>query len=448
MKKENFETNIAIWKRLFGVDDKTIDALYADIVKRNQKLDKRINLTVKPWFIALVSFYSKLKSRGYNGKFATDGDDFVFVTCFDPVHRVKTLPLIAGGKKYSKFFLPTTTRPTVVRDYCHYYKEKADETVFLGLFNLVDIRKYSLFLKNNRRILNEIQCDNVEDADVLRYHIKRFALYSIYTQRVFGKVKNDIIWIFEHDKFFFIPVINEFRKKNVTTVQLQHGTFFNPMKAVYIPLYTDKIICSSEREKELYIESGVREQDVYIAGAPLQTIGSEIGTSVKEKYDLLVLLTIAQGDLIDMQKVTLNHINQHYSDKKILLRFRPRSKEQDRQVLEENLGKHDISNGTTLIEDIQSAKKILTFSMDSIYCIIQTDKVFVAIVSKEEMYGHYLDGICYTTHDLDISLRNLFEISTDEARNKYLSVFGETKGENIKKNFQGIIDSLKESIRV
>lgn len=446
MKKENFDNNITIWKKLFGVDEKTIDALYADIVKRNQKLDKRIFLTVKPWFVALVSFYSKLMSKGFNEKLDLDGNDFVFITCFDPVHRVKTLPLIAKGYKYTKFFLPTTTRPTVVRDYCEYYKEKTDETVFFGLFNLADIRQYCNFLRKNKKILNEIQCDSVEDAEVLRYHIKRFALYSIYAQRVFGNVTNDKIWVFEHDKFFFIPVINEFRKKNVATVQMQHGTFFNPKKAVYLPLYTDKIICSSEREKELYVESGVREQDVYIAGAPLQTIGGKIESSICEKYDLLVLLTITQGDLIEIQKKTLNYINQHYKEKKVLLRFRPRSKERDRKILEDYLGNHDISNGTSLIEDVKSAKKILTFSMDAIFGIIQTDKVFVAIVSREEMYGHYLDGICYTTDNLDISMRNLFETTTDEAKNKYLSVFGETKVENIKKNFYGIIESLKESL--
>lgn len=443
MKKENFERHVEIWKKLFDVDNKTINALYADIVKRNLPFNKKLGLTVHPWFVRLVSIYEKIFAHGCCKPYKNDSDDFVFVTCPDPIHRVKTLPLVAKDFKYTKFFLPSTTRPTVVKHYYNYYKEKGNEKFVLGVFSNDDIRKYRYFLQENKTILKSIKCDNDEDTSALRYYIMRYALYSIYAKRMFADAANNTLWLFEHDKFFFIPVINEFRKKNVLTVQMQHGTFFNPYTDVYIPLYTDKIICCSEREKYLYKEGGVDEKDIYVTGAPLQTIGSN-KLDVEEKYDIAVLLTETDtSTTLSLQQTALKYLGDNYTDIKILLRFRPRSKEKDKLNLAEFTYGFDISESTSLMEDICSARKVISFSEDAIFEVIRAGRRFVCFVEPSRLYGHYLDGVCYTVDQLEISIKKLIEENTNDVKEKYLFIYGETDIDALRQNFNKAIHEIK-----
>ena len=151
MTKNDFDDNRGIWVKLFGVNEHTLAALYADIVKRNLSFDKRLLLTIKPWFVSLVSLFERLVTPNSHKNFDCTGNDFVFITCPDPVHRVKTLSSIAGNLKFTKFFLPSITRPTVVRQYYKYYKEEKKESVFFGIFSPIDIRNYRQFLKRKRK---------------------------------------------------------------------------------------------------------------------------------------------------------------------------------------------------------------------------------------------------------------------------------------------------------
>lgn len=442
MKKEDFDRNAEIWRNLFDIDDKTINALYADIVKRGLPFNKKLGMTIQPWFVSLVSIYERYFAHGCNKPYNNDGDDFVFVTCLDPIHRVKTLPLVAKDFKYTKFFLPSTTRPTVVKHYYNYYKKKGNEKFVLGVFSNEDIRKYRFFLHENKTILKSIKCDNEEDTSALRYYIMRYALYDIYAKRVFAGTASNSLWLFEHDKFFFIPVINEFRKKNVLTVQMQHGTFFNPHTDAYIPLYTDKIFCCSEREKSLYKEGGVDGKDIYVTGAPLQTIGSS-KLDVEKKYDVVVLLTETDTSALSLQQKALKYLGDNYAEKKILLRFRPRSKERDKLKLAGYTFGFDISESTSLMEDICSAHKVLSFSEDATFEVIRAGRQFVCLVEPSRLYGHYLDGVCYTVDQLEVCIKKLTEEDTYDIKEKYLFIYGETEIEAIRQNFKNAILEIK-----
>jgi hypothetical protein len=446
MTEKNLTPNLEVFQHLFNLDKRTVEAIKGDILKRESNKSSFLSrLSIAPWFVYTVSIFERMIAPSMSKSFDPSGDDFVFVSCIDPVHRVKTLPLVANNYKYTLFFLPTVTRPTVVKAYYKHYKENSAEKVYFGTFKRSDVTKYKSFIKQNAASFNQIQCDNENDTRVLREYARRFALYQIYAERVFANSNKDRLWLFEHDKFFFIPVINYFRGKGIMTTQLQHGTFFNPDNTTYFPLYSDKVICCSEREKGLYKETGVKDCDIYIVGAPLQTIGPKKRIDVEEIYDLAVVLTSTAPDELELQKKVLTYIKENLRDKKVLLRFRPRSAAVDKENLSEYTDDFIISEGTTLSEDLCSAKKIITFSLDSIYEIIRNDKIFVTFVDQTDMIGQSLDRICHSVDETETCIEELFEATADSERERYVEVFGETDLEKLRENFKMVINELKKN---
>lgn len=444
MTNKDFDNNIVVWKKLFDIDDKTVDALKADLLTRvDFKYNKLTALAGKPWFIRLMSLAERILTLGMSGKLNVTNEDFIMVACSDSFNRVKTLPLIAQFFKYKVLFLPTLTRPMSVRSFYKYYKDHRNMKVFFGTFPNRVICDYGKFLKKNKELFNDIKCDDEDSAKILLYVMKRFALYSIYTKDIIKSTRKDALWLFEHDKFYFIPVINEFRKSHIMTTQMLHGTFFNPHTARYIPIYTDKMICSSEREKRIFEEFGEEGKNIYVTGAPLQTLKEKNSVDVPVQYDILLLMTATLSHLIEKQKTALAFINEHYGDKKILARFRPASAEIDKKNLSVYIKDYTISDGTTLMEDLCSAKKVITFSEDTIYEIIRARKPFAAIVNKDDLYGGYLDGICCTTDKMEDCFTEL--LSNDDLwdLDKYRYAFGETDPDLIKTQFEKVILDLK-----
>lgn len=444
MKQKDFDNNIAVWKKLYGLDDKTIEALRVDLLTRvDFKYNRLTALAGKPWFIRLLSIAERVLTHGMSWKFEVKEQDFILLACADSFNRVKTLPLIAKRFNYSVLFLPTLTRPLSVRNYYKYYKENHTMDVFFGTFSREDVTEYRRFIRKKKSIFNEIKCEDDDSAKILLYVMKRFALYSIYAKNLLVKYRKKVLWLFEHDKFYFIPVINEYMKQRVMTTQMLHGTFFNPLTARYIPIYTDRMICSSEREKRIFEEFGEDGTHIYVTGAPLQTLREKKGVDVPVKYDMLILMTATLSHLIEKQKKALTYINEHFGDQKILARFRPASAETDKANLAEYIKGYAISEGTSLMEDLCSAKKVVTFSEDTIFEILRAEKPFVAIVNKDDMYGHYLDGICCTTDDMDSGFKELFATEELQDMSRYLRAFGETDPEKIRERFEKVISELK-----
>lgn len=104
MNKKDFDDNIVIWKKLFDVDDTTIEVLRADILKMDYyKYNRLTVLAGKPWFIKFISIIERLLSPKLSKKFNLDDEDFIIIATCD-FNRVKTLPLIANNFKYKVFF--------------------------------------------------------------------------------------------------------------------------------------------------------------------------------------------------------------------------------------------------------------------------------------------------------------------------------------------------------
>lgn len=444
MKEKDFDNNIKIWKSLFDIDDETIEAIRAESLKAvDYKYNRLVVLAGKPWFIRLISIVERLLSPKLSKNYRLDDEDFIMIASYDGFNRVKTLPLIASNFKYKVFFLPTITRPKHVRDFYNYYK-KDEMSVYFGTFPNHVIREYRDFLKRNKKLFSDIKCEDKDSEKILRYIMKRFAIYGIYAREIFKHASNEKLWIFEQDKHYFIPVINEFRKKGVMTVELQHGTFFSPITDDRLPLYVDKMICCSEREKYLYRDGGVDINDVYVTGAPLQTLHAKKYTDIPIKYDLLVLLTETAPRLIERQIFTLKYIDEHYKDKRILIRFRPKSALRDKKNLAEYVKGYSISTGTSLMEDLCSSERVVTLSEDSIFSIIQAKKPFMAFVNKSDLYGGYLNGLCHTTDEIEECLTKLFSKDYSTDMEKYIYAFGETDIDVVKNRFEKVLYELKD----
>ena len=449
MEDKRVNSNIDIIRKILHLDDKTIAVVKAELMKRlgaGVKYSFLSAISIMPWFVRLASFYERMVFKTMCKPYDRKGSDMVFVSCIDPVHRVKSFPLIAKDLSYILFFLPTVTRPTEARRYYRHYSTNSNEKVFFGTFSTEDVRQYRIFLKENAGAINQIKCDSKNDTKVQRDYVKRFALYSIYSHRVFKDIGNDTIWLFEHDKFFFIPVIAEFRDKMIQTVQLQHGTFFDPDLTTYFPLYTDKVICCSEREANLYRESGVKGKDISVVGAPLQTIGHKNIEGCEMKYDIAVILTDTSTQLLEIQQKALKHLREHYTHEKILIRFRPRSVAQDKQKLANYVDGFTVSEGTSLVHDLCSAQRIITFSLDAVFEIIRVKKNFVVIVPPSVHYAGDLNGICYSIDEMEMAMNELF--NGDEAKKQkcYIANFGETDVRKIRENFKNTILGLKTQI--
>ena len=443
----NIDYNIDIFKRLFQFDEKTLECIKEDLQKRESlrsQYNKLSRLSLSPWYIRIVSIVEQLMAWTMSRRFNTEGDDFVFVTCIDPVHRVKTLPLISNGLKYTKFFLPTVTRPIMVRSYYKYYKKNIGEKVYIGTFSQKDVSNYVKFVKKHACLINDVVCNSNDEKNILVDYIKRTILYHVYAKRVFANVDNRNLWLFEHDKFFFIPVINQFRNKDVMTTQLQHGTFFNPQRTSYFPLYSDKIICCSEREKSMYKSAGIKEKDIFVVGAPLQTINPKRSYTTKEKYDMLVVLTNTRPQELEIQKKVLAYLKDKCKSKSILLRFRPRSMAMDKKNLSGYTDGFIVSSGSSLQEDLCSARKVITFSLDSIYEILSNKKSFILFADSTNILDDSLDGIGYTIGDIDKGIHDLFNLENSRDQEKYVHVFGETDIHKMSANFDRAINALKQ----
>jgi len=67
----------------------------------------------------------------------------------------------------------------------------------------------------------------------------------------------------------------------------------------------------------------------------------------------------------------------------------------------------------------------------------------MAFVDKSDLYGGYLDGLCYSIDGIDTCLTKLFSKDYSIDINRYISAFGDTDLEIVKKRFENVIYELK-----
>lgn len=361
--------------------------------------------------------------------------DFVFVSCPDPVFRTKNIDMLAGTLKYCIIYLPNYHLSASIR-YHKYFKNMG----VMAIFPTISFRQVLYTWMKMRKFKRKfgLTTGNLEETKMTST-MTRFLLYDKLTK----KFVSDLgfftgKWILEHQIFYFLNTVVNLREQGKESTMLQHGLFFKPTTD-FFPLHCDKVLCCSEREKDIYIKEGIDSNRVKVLGIPLQTISREnFKQSSRTEYQLLILLTLVNENNASKIGEILTFVRQHFDS--VLLRFRPRSKESDKRFLEKYIANFDISEGKTIGDDLLRSKKMITFSADAIVEVVKYSKPFVYIWLKE--YQEFLEKIqCATMDDYKNQIQTL--MSEDSYTNKMIEMsnylVGDQRIEVIKGRFNSFV---------
>lgn len=183
--------------------------------------------------------------------------------------------------------------------------------------------------------------------------------------------KNKIIWFFDFDKDYkFIAFNSEIKKmrQEDLTVHIQHGLFWGN-DICYVSPNTDYIFCCNNRERNIILSTISDPKRVLVTGVPLQTFDNIFEENLENesaKYDYLVLLSSSFDDkAFKIQCEILSYFKGQESFS-YAVRLRPASKDYDVEKFDSFLDNNCITSNTTLSQDIDKAKFIVSFSEDSL----------------------------------------------------------------------------------
>ena len=342
---------------------------------------------------------------GMKRKVALDKDeDFIFLSCPDPVFRTKTIDLITGELKYLIIYLPNFRVPAAL-SYHKFFKTK-DTRAFFPAIKLKHVfaakKRLNLFKKNSGGLNKSLGCQKLLSV-MSSYLIYDSLMKDLLNQTTGFKGK----WILEHDKFYFIPAVANLHLRDVKTTMLQHGVFFRT-SSNYFPLFCNSVLCCSEREKRIYAENGVAEDRVVVLGAPLQTL--QLSDEVKKggkQYDLLVMMTMIKEENIDLSKEVLTFIKQNY--KNVLVRMRPRSRKEDESLLGDVLNGLTLNEpGSSIMDDLTKCGKVVSFSEDANVEVAKLRKPFIYVWNEGERDMKSM-GNCATADNYQEEIKKLME---------------------------------------
>lgn len=368
----------------------------------------------------------------------THEDDFAFVSCPDPIFRTKTIGLITGDLKYGIIYLPTFHISSALK-YHRFFKEKQIRAYFpiIKLRHVLDAkRKVATFKK---------QCSGLDNGIESHRLLSTLSMFLIYD----GAVKDYLKeaegfkgkWILEHDKYYFMPAVSNLRQSGKESTMLQHGVFFRTSHN-YFPMFCDKVLCCSEREKRIYAENGVSEDRVTVLGAPLQTLQlSDETKSSGRHYDMLVLLTEIKDTNRDIISNVLSFIKQNYTS--VLVRMRPRSRKSDEFMLGEAFQGLTLSKeGTPISDDLNSCKKVVSFSEDANVEVAKLGKPFIYVWNEGERDLKSM-GNCATEDNYKEEIEKLMtqDFYSTFTKEQYKEILGESNVNLLREKFVEYIKS-------
>lgn len=273
---------------------------------------------------------------------------------------------------------------------------------------------------------NKVQKCSKELSNYFRSYNGKFAkifvtpiLYGGFMKRFIIENKfddNRRIWLFDYDYQYKYIVFNNIihrMRKNDITVQIQHGSFISFCGSFCNPI-SDYSLCCSLREKNLIEQSNVFHSKPYILGAPLQTFDDVNKKKLDIKYDILILLTISDDRYYcSMKNILLNKDIQKY---KIKVRYRPTSKKRDMKALSPYTTKMEISENTTLLDDVLMSKMVICFSEDALYTAIRYNKPIIYIrdidieknydMSAKSRFFQIINSQDFSEADLDFMIKH------------------------------------------
>lgn len=383
-------------KTILGVDDGLLYVLEEDYNSLYVSARNPVVLFFAYIGLAVLYFFVRLL-YGFRTRIDTKGDEFVFFSCPDVVFRVRNLPLIAADLKYSIIFLPTFHIKSAIQ-YHRYFKDQGVKAIFL-MPRIGDA--FAVLHSRNKHCkqYSSLAFRDKSELNRLKTQMYTYLIYKSIADRTLGAVSDGKV-VFEHQKFFFIPFVCWFRNRGVTTYLLQHGSFFHPSYN-YFPLLCDVVLCCSEREKLQYLKNDVSPERVVVFGTPLQSLvqPAENGSRKAPEYKYLVLMPLVTEERLPFIGKVLSYLKSTVPCDRILVRLRPRSAVQDRQMLESELEGLTISGpGNTLAADVEKAERVVSFSEDCVFELCRSGRLFI-IASDARSIDPILDGKYCTEQD-------------------------------------------------
>ena len=431
-----FDHNREVIKKIYSIDDEAVDMLAFE-ASRLKGLSKIGQYPL--FFHGLLALLTNLiyPLRGLRREIKSKNDDFIFVSCPDSVFRTKSITLIAEGLKYSIIYLPNF-HVTSSFKYHDYFRDNGVKAFFptikLG---------YVLSAWRMRRQLIKVLTSADEENAECRKMLSVLTSYAIY-DKVVKKYMRELDtfsgkWLLEHDKFYFMASVINLHQIGKTCTMLQHGIFFRP-SFNFIPLFCDKVLCCSTREKRIYIENGVSEKRIEVYGAPLQTLNqAEESHTTSKHYDLLVMMTDVKEINIGIMRKVLSYIKENY--KSVLVRMRPRSRKADEAYLAKELeGMLLSSPGTPIEDDISCCDKVVSFSEDANVEIAKMNKPFI-VVWTEGVRDPKSMGRCATEDNYEDEIKKLMtqDFYSTFSKDQYKDILGETDIKALREKFEKYI---------
>ena len=334
--------------------------------------------------------------------------------------------------------------------------EQQDKAVFVGHFSLLDILYATyVLLKSVSRIREcHYQIDNYFERGYgsLTSVVVSSILYRRFIIRALRLIPKDGLnrcWFFDYDFDYKYIVFNDEIKKNRNddvTFHVQHGAFLGYNDAYCNPV-SDVSLCCSKREQSIIESSNKYNSIICPQGSSWQSIdkSAQKTESSSIKYDILILLTdTLDQKLTQFQKKILGDLSELNS--RVLARYRPQSIEMDKRVLQDYVKNMDVSDGTTLKQDILCSRLVLCFSEDAIFECFRNNKKVVFLTKDASCYvfditpSQNMQIMSSETYNIKNVVSLLDNPICDYSQDSFVKYnFGDFSFEDVKRNLNIII---------
>jgi len=184
------------------------------------------------------------------------------------------------------------------------------------------------------------------------------------------------VFCFDNDVFGFnFFLANELNLNGQKTVHVQHGTYVgNDLE--FIPPVCRSMLCCSEREKKIQINHGFEPLNLFVFGAPIQTLNDSIyreGETRNVENDIIVLGRIGQTYYIEECLVVIEKIGE-FRKRTVLLRHHPGASKKERDLWERKLPSAIVSKNKSLKDDIEASELVICCSLDALISCLRNKR--------------------------------------------------------------------------
>lgn len=256
-------------------------------------------------------------------------------------------------------------------------------------------------------------------------------------------------------------LVEKLNSLHINTIHVQHGAY-SSNNIFYIPPLCKKMLCCSEREKQIQIINGTNEKNLSIFGAPYQTLHDSVYNNNNNNSIFDILIIGGGGPKISQQENIsfLSSINSILKKHKLLLRTHPSNKSIENKLWVKTILINEsvkLSKDKKLKDDILQSEFILCFSIDALISCIRNKKKTIYYISKYDKKAYeFLSSIpnvkiVSDVNDFRKAINELVKISQStinsyysQNENEITYMFGENRIDKVSENFINSLHKLSK----